>query len=84
MADLSGLSGLAGSETVSTLRFGTRAKFIKNKVRQHIGYSGGVASAEMSGVLAKREEEITKLQTEYASLEQEIISLRTKNVSPLA
>jgi len=69
------------SETVSTLRFGTRAKFIKNKVRLHIGYSGGVGNQEMSGVLAKREEEITRLQTEYSTLEQEILSLRTKNAT---
>jgi hypothetical protein len=70
------------SETISTLRFGTRAKFIKNKVRTHIGYStsGVLANAEMTNVLMKREEEISRMQSEYSALENEISTLRSKNV----
>eukprot|EP00232_Nephroselmis_pyriformis_P002210 CAMPEP_0182911774 /NCGR_PEP_ID=MMETSP0034_2-20130328/37135_1 /TAXON_ID=156128 /ORGANISM="Nephroselmis pyriformis, Strain CCMP717" /LENGTH=369 /DNA_ID=CAMNT_0025048367 /DNA_START=78 /DNA_END=1184 /DNA_ORIENTATION=- len=41
------------TETLSTLRFGNRAKFIKNKPKMHVGYGG----SQMDEVLQKREEE---------------------------
>ena len=46
------------AETVSTLRFGQRAKQIKNKLRKHVGYGG----TDMDEVLLKREQEIELLQ----------------------
>ncbi|QDZ21637.1 kinesin [Chloropicon primus] len=52
------------AETVSTLRFGTRAKFIKNKPRVHVGYGG----TEAEELLRKRDEEISRLKEQIAAL----------------
>ena len=54
-------------ETVSTLRFGHRAKEIKNKLRKHVGYGG----TDMDEVLLKREQEIEKLQGQLHAMELE-------------
>jgi len=54
-------------ETLSTLRFGSRAKQIKNKLRVHVGYGG----TEMDEVLKKREEEVAHLQEKLYKLDQE-------------
>ena len=52
------------TETVSTLRFGTRAKYIKNKPKRHVGY-GGTHADEL---LAARQEEIDALRAELDDL----------------
>jgi len=67
------------SETISTLRFGTRAKFIKNKLRLHVGYSGG-GGGEMNEVLQMREEEISRLQAQFAELEAEMRKIKKENM----
>lgn len=54
-------------ETVSTLRFGQRAKQIKNKLRKHVGYGG----TDMDEVLLKREQEIETLQGQLHAVERE-------------
>ena len=54
------------AETVSTLRFGTRAKFIKNKPRIHVGYGG----TEAEELLRKRDAEIARLKEQIAALTQ--------------
>lgn len=46
------------TETISALRFGTRAKFIKNKPRVHVGY-GGTHADEL---LQKRDAELSKVK----------------------
>jgi len=55
------------SETISTLRFGTRAKFIKNKPRVHVGYGG----SEMDTILIQREEEIGRLKEQMERMRNE-------------
>ena len=52
------------AETISTLRFGTRAKFIKNKPRVHVGYGG----TEADELLRKRDAEISRLRQQIAAL----------------
>eukprot|EP00899_Mesostigma_viride_P027230 jgi/Mesvir1/7692/Mv11657-RA.1 len=67
-------------ESLSTCRFGNRAKFIKNKPRQHVGYGG----TELDELLAKREGEIARLtnlldatKEELKSREEELARFRT-------
>lgn len=52
------------TETISTLRFGTRAKYIKNKPKRHVGY-GGTHADEL---LAARQEEIDSLRVQLEEL----------------
>ena len=52
------------TETISTLRFGTRAKFIKNKPRVHVGY-GGTASEER---IQKQDGDIARMKEQIAAL----------------
>jgi len=52
------------TETISTLRFGTRAKYIKNKPKRHVGY-GGTHADEL---LAARQEEIDNLRAQLEDL----------------
>uniref|UniRef100_A0A061S1E0 Kinesin-like protein n=3 Tax=Tetraselmis sp. GSL018 TaxID=582737 RepID=A0A061S1E0_9CHLO len=51
-------------ESISTLRFGTRAKYIKNKPKRHVGY-GGTHADEL---LAARQEEIDKLRAQIQDM----------------
>eukprot|EP00727_Mastigamoeba_balamuthi_P014746 m51a1_g9898 putative kinesin heavy chain (1745) ;mRNA; r:63098-72382 len=59
-------------ETLSTLRFGARAKSIKNKARANVERS----PAELKAMLAKSEAEIAKLQECIASLQEEVALFR--------
>jgi len=63
-------------ETISTLRFGTRAKYIKNKLRMHVGYGG---DAGMNEVLQQREEVIGRLQAEMATMAEELRVIKGEN-----
>ncbi|KAK3235849.1 hypothetical protein CYMTET_53970 [Cymbomonas tetramitiformis] len=66
-------------ETISTLRFGSRAKAIKNKLRVHTTFGGG-GGAEFEGVMMKKEEEITRLQAMVAAMEAEVVQVKRENV----
>lgn len=55
------------AETISTLRFGTRAKFIRNRPKVHVGYGG----TRMDELLQKREAQIDQLREELAALHTE-------------
>mmetsp|Transcript_4528 Transcript_4528/g.11315 ORF Transcript_4528/g.11315 Transcript_4528/m.11315 type:complete len:575 (-) Transcript_4528:133-1857(-) len=56
------------TETMSTLRFGTRAKYIKNKPKKHVGY-GGTHADEL---LQARQEEIDNLRAELEGLQASV------------
>jgi len=55
------------SETISTLRFGTRAKYIRNRPKVHVGY-GGTRLEEM---LQKRDLQLEQMREELAVLQAE-------------
>ncbi|CAG9462584.1 unnamed protein product [Pedinophyceae sp. YPF-701] len=63
------------SETISTLRFGTRAKFIRNKPRVHVGYGG----TKLDELLQKKERLIEDMREEIAVLQSERAQLLTAN-----
>ena len=63
------------SETISTLRFGTRAKFIKNKPRVHVGYGG----TEKDELLRKRDMEIARLKDQIAELTSTMTQVSREN-----
>ena len=69
-------SSYNAAETVSTLRFGTRAKFIKNKPRVHVGYGG----TEADELLRKRDAEIVRLKQQIATLTETVEVMNKENV----
>lgn len=68
-------SSFNSAETISTLRFGTRAKFIKNKPRVHVGYGG----TEADEILRKRDAEIARLKEQIATLTSMVDSMNKEN-----
>ncbi|KAJ3092491.1 hypothetical protein HK102_006685 [Quaeritorhiza haematococci] len=66
------------AETLSTLRFGTRAKTIKNKAKVNAELSPG----ELKQLLKKAKVEITNLQSYASSLEGEITKWRAGEKVP--
>ena len=65
------------SETLSTLRFGTRAKFIKNKPKVHVGYGG----TKLDELLQRKEATIESLRDEIAVLQAERARLAAVNAA---
>jgi len=63
------------AETISTLRFGTRAKFIRNKPKVHVGYGG----TKMDELLQRREAQVMQLREELAALYTEKHRLAAQN-----
>ena len=65
------------TETVSTLRFGTRAKFIKYKPRVHVGYGGN----EMDSLLEKKEQELAALREQVHLMSREVKGVIAANAA---
>lgn len=63
------------AETISTLRFGSRAKFIRNRPKVHVGY-GGTHADEL---LLRREAQVQQLKEELAALHTERHRLAQQN-----